>query len=486
MASLYPRRYRWRSSYSWSGVHGLRRRGIIGRERDGDFNDEFTIPAAAEYDPDGTDDDITQAEYDALTDPPDGSDADDPDGDSYFAYSEAAAGDNGWDINLDGDTDDFFKVVREKDIPRYLDISVPYFEITETAIAATKGLTATPAEIRESVVGQDGRVARLCPSSWILSWRTPLPDDARVRFFVRDELTNLPDDFTDGAQAATRGTDYTATVDELTIEAGEKKASTTMNLVRLRQRGEECAKIIRVEAKVGTVSKYAGIKITDDETSTTMVDLTVEPGEVKAGTGAQMVTVTGTIDGDVFDTDTKVTLVVDPSGEKAAQRDTDYTAAIRSLTIAAGETSGTVDVEVTATNGGDKRVWLKSLKDEVRKNDEDDPVGVDPVFVTLKDADAVEEVDPGALAFEADFGGNIFEGMVGTAIDDIELPETTGGADGDKTYGISTLPAGLALDDDTQTITGTPTAEGESKIVLHGDRRRRGERSRDLHHRDRG
>ena len=352
----------------------------------------------------------------------------------------------------------------EDDLRHLLDIEAVDFTLDTGAIAATKGLTATPSEIRESVVGQE-EDSREVSVKLDIELANALPDDARVRFFVRDELTNLPDDFTDGAQAANRGVDYTATVDPLIIEAGEKKASTTMNLVIFDNGGKNAAKIIRVEAKVGTVSKYAGIKITDDETSTTMVDLTVEPGEVKAGTGAQMVTVTGTIDGDVFDTDTKVTLVVDPSGEKAAQRDTDYTAAIRSLTIAAGETSGTVDVEVTATNGGDKRVWLKSLKDEVRKNDEDDPVGVDPVFVTLKDADAVEEVDPGALAFEADFGGNIFEGMVGTAIDDIELPGVTGGADGDKTYGISTLPAGLALDDDTQTITGTPTAEGDSKIV---------------------
>ena len=429
----------------------------------------ITVPEAVDYDPDGTSDDLSG---DALTefnnnaaDNPANSDGNDPDGDSYWAYSEAATNDgDGWDLNGDGDKEDYLKVVTEKDLRHRLSVRTADFEITETAIAATKGLTATPAEIRESIVGQTEE-SREVSVKLDIEIEKALPDDARVRFFVRDELSSLPDEFTDGAQAATRGTDYTATVDELTIPAGDTKRSTTLNLVIFDNSGKNAAKIIRVEAKVGTVSKFVGIKITDDETSTTMIDLTVEPGEVKAGTGTQMVTVTGTLNGDVFDTDTKVTLVVDPSAEKAAQRDTDYTAAIKSLTIPAEQTSGTVDVEVTATNGGDKRVWLKSLKDEVRKNDDDDPVGVDPVFVTLKDADEEEETDPGALSFEADFSGNIFEGRVGTAIDDIELPETTGGAEGDKTYGISTLPAGLALDDDTQTISGTPTAEGESKIV---------------------
>ena len=184
------------------------------------------VPEAADYDPDGTDDDITQTAYDVLTDPPEGSDAEDPDGDSYFAYSEAGvmvtSGVDGWDLNGDGDTEDFLKVVREKEFRHRLFTARDVFTIDAGAIAATKGLTATPAEIRESVVGQTEE-SREVSVELKIELENALPDDARVRFFVRDQLTQLEDAFIEDAQAATRGTHYTATVDDLVIPAGEKR-----------------------------------------------------------------------------------------------------------------------------------------------------------------------------------------------------------------------------------------------------------------------
>ena len=439
---------------------------LLDANGDGDFNDVFIVPEAADYDPDGTDDDITQSEYDALTDPPEGSDADDPDGDSYFAYSEAAVGDNGWDINFDGDTDDFFKVVREKDVPKYLSIRIVDFEITDTALAATKGLTASPAEIRESVVGQT-EASREVSVKLDIELENALPNDTRVRFFVRDELTQLADDFIDGAQVATRGTHYTATVDDLVIPADSTKASTTLNLVIFDDDGRNDARVFRVEAKVGTVSKYVGIKIADDETTTTNITLSADPGEIKAESGEQTITITGDLNGDVFEEDAKITLVIVSSDDKPAVRDTEYTAALHSLTIPAGATSGSTTVTVTALKGGDKKVWIGSVKnDPYAKNIDDDDILVSPVAVVLKDADETdEEDDPGALSFDVDLSSTVYDGSVGAAIDDIELPEATGG-DGDRTYSVSnTLPAGLSFDADDLTITGTPTAAGETTVV---------------------
>ena len=87
----------------------------------------------------------------------------------------------------------------------------------------------------------------------------------------------------------------------------------------------------------------------------------------------------------------KITLVI-VGGDKAATRDTEYTAVLRSLTIPAGATSGSTTVTVTALKGGDKNVWIGSVKnDPFTKNIDDDPVLVSAVAVVLKDADAAEE-----------------------------------------------------------------------------------------------
>ena len=226
--------------------------------------------------------------------------------------------------------------------------------------------------------------------------------------------------------------------------------------------------VFRVEAKVGTVSKYVGIKIADDETATTNIALSADPGEIKAESGEQTITITGTLNGDVFDEDKKLTLVI-VSGDKAATRDEAYEAVLRSLTIPAGATKGEVSVLITPKTGGDKNVWIGSVKEKPFKNIDDDDVLVSPAKVVLKDADAVDEAaDPGALSFAVDLSSTVYDGMVGTALDAIELPEATGG-EGDRTYSVSnTLPAGLSFDAATRTVSGTPTTVGTSEVVVHG------------------
>ena len=334
------------------------------------------------------------------------------------------------------------------------------FEIKPTPLADVKadGLVATPDEIREEE-GQREITLKV-------TLKAALLDDAGVSFTI-EEIEGQ------------RDVHYTVTVDELTIPAGETVGTTTLTLTSVNDSGVNKARSFRVKAEVGdgVTTAEEVIEIVDDESLTEEITLAVSPGELKAGTGATDVTVTGTLDGNVFDEDVTVTLVVTKKtkfveaddeyvdDDKAAQRDTDYTARLGTLTIEAGEVSGSTTVSITPLAGGDKKVGLTALKSPV-KNDDDEDVAVSTAVVTLKDADpAAETPDPGALAFDEDVSATVFEGTVGTAIDPIELPEATGGT-GALTYVVSaTLPAGLSFDATTRTISGTPSAAGTVKVT---------------------
>ncbi len=392
--------------------------------------------------------------------------------DNVYRYLESAidtdadGNADGFDLNNNNDTADTLAVVSEKDLLQTLEIDAVDFTIAEDAIAATKGLTATPSVLRESLVGQteDSREESVALK---VELEHALTEDANVRFLVRDDLDDLAEDFTDdGTVVAERGTHYEATVDALVIPAGETTGTTTLNLTLFDDGGKNPTRAFRVQAQVGTVVKYVGIKITDDETPTTNIALSASPGEIKADSGEQTIAITGTVNGDAFEEDQTITLVI-VGGDAAATRDTEYTAVLRSLTIPAGQIEGSTTVSVTALAGGDKKVWIGSVKnDPFTKNIEDDDVNVSAVAVVLKDADPVDEaVDPGALGFGVDLSSTVYDGMVGSALAVIELPEATGG-EGDRTYSISAnLPAGLSFDPDTRTISGTPTTVGTEVVT---------------------
>ena len=92
------------------------------------------------------------------------------------------------------------------------------------------------------------------------------------------------------------------------------------------------------------------VTVGDDETASTAVALSVNPASVDEGAGATSVTVTGTLDGAPRTADTTVTVPVGASGDGAAEG-TDYaTVADLTLTIDAGETTGTATFTLTPTD----------------------------------------------------------------------------------------------------------------------------------------
>ena len=334
-------------------------------------------------------------------------------------------------------------------------------KITDTPLAAIKGLTASPNVIRENA-GETAVTLKVTLTA-------ALPNDEEVLFTLMDAVDSSNDDvskFLDGAVPAERDVNYTAIVGDLTISAGATEASTTLTLTPANNDARGSALGLLVRAKVGNTNFEAGIKIVDDETPTTNIALSAKPAEVKAATGANDIMVTGEINGSTFDDPVVISLVLAPKDVDGAtaQRDTDYEAALRSLTIPAGEVRGSTSISVTALTGGDKKVVVKALKSPVKNEDEDD-VTVGMATITLKDADpAVAPADPGALRFGADLAATTFDGVIGEAFKQ-ELPEAEG-PEGDRSYSVSAnLPDGLSFDSATRMITGSPTTAEKAKVV---------------------
>ncbi len=349
-------------------------------------------------------------------------------------------------------------VLVESKLPQYIEFPHHLFEITDTPVvtlkSATDGLTATPATIREGAGRQEIALK--------VTLKDAVASDTRVTFTINP-------------QEGRRDIDYTVVLSDLVVPKGQTSASTTLVLTPVDNEVVNDARTFDVVASVGesATDATATITIVDDETQSTQIMLTASPAELKAGTGANNVTITGTLDGQSFDEDVDIVLVVttdtDADGDvddadKAATRDTEYTAILRGLTIEAGEVSGTTTVSVTPLAGGDKKIGLTALKSPV-KNDDDEDVTVTTTVITLKDGDP--ETGPGILAFDEDVDvvSTVFEYVVGTAIEPYVLPAATGGI-GDKTYSVSaTLPAGLVFDAETRTLSGTPLTAGDATVV---------------------
>ncbi len=351
-------------------------------------------------------------------------------------------------------------VLVESLLPQYIELPPHFFKITDTPVVtfkdATDGLTATPSTIREGAGRQEIALK--------VTLKAATSADTRVTFTITP-------------QEGRRDIDYTAVLSDLVIPKGQTSASTTLVLTPVDNEVVNDARTFNVVATIGSADDAPEvtetITIVDDETQSTQIMLTASPAEVKAGTGANNVTITGTLDGQSFDEDVDIVLVVttdtDADGDmddadKAATRDTEYTAILRGLTIKAGEVTGSQTISITPLAGGDKKIGLTALKSPV-KNDDDEDVTVTTTVITLKDGDP--ETGPGVLAFEDDVDvvSTVFEYVVGTAIEPYVLPAATGGI-GDKTYSVSaTLPAGLVFDAETRTLSGTPLTAGDATVV---------------------
>ena len=227
---------------------------------------------------------------------------------------------------------------------------------------------------------------------------------------------------------------------------------------------EDGDKSLGVQATASGGSKQTDIAILDDETSSESIALSVNPDAISEDAGATAVTITATLTGQVLDEDVSLTFLEDSAG--TAIRDSDYTRPAARLTIPAGQVQGSGTVTITPIDDGEEEAD-ETIIFRVANNPENeygDPIAVGTATITLKDTGERVEPPPAGDTTPVFSGAAAdLSATVGTAITPVVLPAATG--DGTLTYSVSTLPAGLAFNATTRTLSGTPTAAGTQTIV---------------------
>ena len=276
-----------------------------------------------------------------------------------------------------------------------------------------------------------------------------------------------------------RDVDYTLVFGEsLTIPAGSTEGTTTFTITPTNDTDVAAHGSIYIQVTVGAVLAIRTIAIVDDDANSMNIALTADPAAISEGAGTTDVTLTGTLDGKVFDDDVVMLLTIDADingdgavndDDAAATRDVDYSATVRPLTIPAGSVSGTTTITITPIDDrsveADETIRLTvpyANKQITAQDDDEDDVTltVGSVDITLQDTGA-----GGAPSFATDAAIADQTYSVDVAIADWVLPEASGG-DGDLTYSVSALPAGLEFDALSRTLAGTSTAATDGALTV--------------------
>ena len=212
------------------------------------------------------------------------------------------------------------------------------------------------------------------------------------------------------------------------------------------------------------------------EQPTTLVALdgiSTSHDSVREDDGSVTITLTVTLDKAAgFGGETVTLALVSPTEGKTAKRNEDFDATLdETITIPKGQRTGTAQLVLTpkdnTTVDGDKAFAVEATSSSGHR-----------ALINIKiidgemagEADVEEDVEEDVEADgEMDFA---FAGAVedqvytaGTAITALVLPAATGG-EGEVMYRVSDLPAGLAFDAATRTISGTPEAATEGAVEV--------------------
>ena len=319
-----------------------------------------------------------------------------------------------------------------------------------------------------------------------------LSTDETVYFEIEGDSRDLEGDEYEDAVDASRDTEYNVSLPSIFIPRGKTKGTGTMTVEPENNRVEDGLRVFRVVAKIrGNPIADIGILISDDDTTSESITLDVSPEEIYEGAGPTEITVTGILDGKVFDDDVSVGLTVDgdingdgtvDGKDGAAARDEDYRTTVPKLVIPGGSTEGTmtftIDPLTDSEEEDDEKIRLVSVRKPTAEDEDGDPAELDvkPATITLKNTTEEDEPDepsqpgpqdPTRPAFTADDAIDNQVYTVGTAIDPLVLPKATGD-DTPFTYNVFSLgmPAGLEFDSATRTLSGTPTAATDGPVSV--------------------
>ncbi len=269
---------------------------------------------------------------------------------------------------------------------------------------------------------------------------------------VVDETVTL--DFVSPSAGATAviDTDYDASlrgIKTITIPAGETVWTGTIpSFAPINNDEADGDRSFGVQATASGGSAQTDITITDDETASTSIALSVNPHTISEQDDRTSIEVTAALKGEKLAENITVTVEIDAAS--TATRDLDYGALFdKEIVIPAGSITGStlfiVQPRIDTLAEGDETIKLIGKINGVVEGEAE---------ITLSDPAEGPSDSPGSSTVVA--GGN-YTYTVGTEIT-LLLPE--------QTRLVSGQPADLVFDEATRTLSGTPTEATDGPVTV--------------------
>ena len=273
----------------------------------------------------------------------------------------------------------------------------------------------------------------------------------------------------EGRQAV-RDVDYIASLETVvSIPGGATVGTTTLTFTPINNAAVDGPRAIGVQATFASgATLMTDIKIVDDETPSTAIALSVNPHAIVEGSGDVSVTVTATLNGKVLGENATVVIAIDAMS--TATRDVDYAALFDPLiVIPAGSIMGSTQFAIRIIDDdlmeGNETIKLIGVVNGLA-GDAAEITLSDQASMTPDPGDPSDPGDPGCPRLRCQHRDP--RPIVHRWDDD--YPACAAGQPRGGTaplvYSVSALPAGLAFDAATRTISGTPTAATDGAVIV--------------------